>query len=168
MNIKFFFLIILIFVLALIQVFFLPSNILKGANLVLCLIILLLVFPYKQKPICLFLLSLIGGLILDLFSLFPFGFFILVFLLINFFLLWLSEQIQLEKFLPVVIFGILANLSYYLFSIVINQFFYLIKISNLAINFNYFFLSQIIQGIIINTLIVSLVFLVGRHLKIGH
>lgn len=168
-NIRSIFLIILIFILALIQVFFLSSSpILKGANLILCLIIILFVLPYKQKPIYLLGPSLIGGLILDLFSLFPFGFFILVFLSTNLFLSWLVRQIQLEKFISVAIFGVAANLTYYFFSIIVNQIFNLFKVSNILINFNYFYLSQIVQGLIINTLIISLAFFAGRHFKISY
>jgi len=169
MGSKFIFLIILIFILTLIQVFFLSAlPILKEINLILCLIATLFIFSYKKRPIYLLVLSLIAGLILDLFSLFPFGFFILVFLLLGFFLFWLSKQIQLEKFLLVVFFGILANLVYYFFSIIFNQIFYLIKISDLLINLNYFYFSQIIQSLIINTLIISLSFLILRQFKISH
>ena len=127
-------------------------------SLIFILTILFLIESGKDKTTKhIFLISIWGGILLDVYSIFPPGLFILSLFLTSYFCYkFLLSKFNLNKSLSIFVFGLVAGLVYQVFILLISQFFYLINLSDLRISFDKFYWSALSQSIFFNALLITI------------
>ncbi|MBU4369316.1 hypothetical protein KKG58_00965 [Patescibacteria group bacterium] len=136
-------------------------------SLIFILTILFLIKSGKDKIIKhILLISICGGILLDVYSIFSPGLFILSLILTIYFCYkFLLCKFDLNKSLSIFVFGLAAVLVYQVFILLISQFFYLINLSDLRISFDKFYWFALFQSIILNALLITAFSFVVRLCK---
>jgi len=127
-------------------------------SLIFILNILFLIKSGKNKITkYIFLTSIFGGILLDVYSIFPPGLFILSLVLTSYICYkFLISKFNLNKSLSIFVFSLVAGFVYQLFILLISQFFYLVSLSDLKVNFDKFYLSSLFQSIFLNALLIMI------------
>jgi len=142
-----------------------------GVSLIFILTILFLIESGKDKITKhIFLISILGGILLDAYSIFPPGLFILSLILTSYFCYkFLLSKFNLNKSLSIFVFGLVAGLVYQVFILLISHFFYLVNLSDLRISFDKFYWFALFQSIFFNALLITffsfLIRLIGLKYK---
>lgn len=155
---------ILLIFLFFIQIIFLPYlGILRYLNLVFCC---LTIYRLIDRKFFLFYLIL-GGLLFDSYSVFPKGYYLVLFLLAGLIVNWFVERIGNFSFLNVLIIGLFSTFIYQFFFLIINQSLHWLKIIPQPIIFNKAYFIQTGLFILLNSLIIlSVQRLCSTHLKL--
>ena len=153
---KFICLIFFVLILAILEISspLIPTEI----SLIFILAILFLIESGKKKITqYIFLISIWGGILLDVYSIFPPGLFTLSLILTSYFCYkFLLSKFNLNKSLSIFVFGLVAVLIYQVFILLISHFFYLTNLSDLRIIFDKFYWSALFQSIFFNALLITL------------
>ncbi len=132
-------------------------------NPILCLVIFL---SAKRHYLNLFW-ALISGFFLDLFSFFPFGIFIVVFVFLIFLINFLVKNFFTNySFFSMFILGFIGIFFYNLFLIIISKVLYLVKIIDFNFILNNEYLFNFSWQLIINLIFLSILFFVKKSDKL--
>lgn len=150
---KFIIYFILLIFFILIQISLAPYfGILKYLNLPFCYLI---IYRLLGKKYFLFYIIL-TGLILDFFSIFPKGFYSIVFLLFGLLINWLADRFRKIHLINLFIAAISSGF-YQIIILVVNQILYLFKITQYPIIFNKAYFNQLGFFIVFNSIIIFLI-----------
>jgi len=127
-------------------------------SLIFILVLLLLIKSGRDKITkYVFLISICGGVLLDIYSIFPPGLFTLSLVLTSYFCYkFLLSKFNLDKSLSIFVFSLFVGLVYQVFILLISQIFYMINLSDLKISFDKFYLFALFQSIFLNALIITI------------
>lgn len=126
-----------------------------GISLIFIFLVVLLI-DYKEAWPSGFIVAVSGGILLDCYSVFPPGLFLLSLLIVVYF----SERFLLSKFninkiLSVLIFSLIIALIYQILILIFNYGFYFLGISDFRIYFDKFYWLSLLQSIILNGLLIT-------------
>ena len=140
---------------------------------VFILIIVLLIKSIEDRslsagfgPKHVYLMSIFGGILLDLYSIFPPGlYFLSLFITTYICYKFVLPRFNLTGPLNILIICIIASLIYQFFLVFIGYLFYVLGFSNIKIIFDKFYFSNIIWFVVLNSILILISFFIIKRVK---
>lgn len=151
---------LLILLITILQLSLLPFlDFLTHLNLTLCSIIFITLANYWQG----LWWALGAGLILDLYSSLPFGSLTLILLLTTILINFIFKKLFTHRTFPALLsLGLIATLFYQITFLILNYFFYLIKLTSFITPLNKIYFSAFLYQIILNLIFLILLGLINK------
>lgn len=133
----------------LIDVAILPNfGIFSYLNLTLCYLLFLRFFSKKHF----FFYAIFAGLLFDLTSLSKIGFYLIVFFISGLFINWLVKRIDISSNWTASISIISVNLAYSFIVLLLNNLFFLLKLTPIRFSFGKIYFTNLFWQIVLNTI----------------